>query len=590
MKKFVLFRKVWVLALVSLIAWANVGIAAAEDSTWEAKYWNNITLSGDPVLVRQENQLDHDWGQGAPNSVNPDGFSARFRRWVNFQAGEYRFTATMDDGLRFWIDDMLVIDSWTNSSVHSMSADVYLTGGDHRLKVEYYDVASSAVVKLSWVTLSIDTNPVVNDWRAEYFNNTTLAGTPAVVRNETAVNFDWGVGSPGAGIAADQFSARYTRNLNLQAGRYRFTAIADDGVRLWVNGRLLIDKWLDEAATVYNAEIDLAGGAIPVTLEYYEGAGGASLNLSWLRVSGTGTITAWRGEYFNNTTLNGTPALVRDDANIAFNWGNGSPAQGINSDNFSVRWTRTLQNVTAGKYRFTANADDGVRVWVNGALVIDKWSDHTPQDFVSDVDFAGGNMEIVMEYYENSGGARANLTRTLISNTPAPAPAPVPTGVTATVASLRLNVRQGPGVTYNVTTVLEQGRVVTVIARNQLTTWVQISLADGTKGWVYAPLLATTANLASLPLGDGTAVNPPATNTATAVVSNAVYALNVRSGPVVANNVLTSIVRGTTVTLLARNSSSTWFKVQLPNGIIGWSSASYLTTSYNISSLPVSTN
>jgi uncharacterized protein YraI len=359
---------------------------------------------------------------------------------------------------------------------------------------------------------------------------------------------------------------------------------------LWVNGRLLIDKWLDEAATVYNAEIDLAGGAIPVTLEYYEGAGGASLNLSWLRVSGTGTITAWRGEYFNNTSLSGTPALVRDDDNIDFNWGNGSPAQGINSDNFSVSWTRTLQNVAAGKYRFTANADDGVRVWVNGALVIDKWSDHTPQDFVSDVDFAGGNMEIVMEYYENSGGARANLTRTLISNTPAPAPAPVPTGVTATVASLRLNVRQGPGVTHNVTTVLEQGRVVTVIARNQLTTWVQISLADGTKGWVYTPLLATTANLASLPLGDGTAVNPPATNTATAVVSNAVYALNVRSGPVVANNVLTSIVRGTTVTLLARNSSSTWFKVQLPNGIIGWSSASYLTTSYNISSLPVSTN
>jgi uncharacterized protein YgiM (DUF1202 family) len=497
----------------------------------------------------------------------------------------------MDDGMRFWVDNVLVIDSWTDSQVHSLSADVYLSNGDHNLKVEYYDAGGAAVAKLSWVALATDSPGAITNWKGEYFNNASLSGTPSLVRDDQSINFNWGVGSPASGIGADGFSVRWTRNVNLNTGRYRFTATSDDGMRLWVNGRLLIDQWRDQAATTLSAEIDLPGGSVPVQMDYYEAVGGASAALTWQQISGPTTVTNWKGEYFNNKTLSGTPALVRDDANVVFNWGNGSPAPNIiGNDNLSVRWTRTLANSSAGRYRFTATVDDGLRVWVNGQLVINAWSDHTPQSFTGEVDFAGGDMNVVVEYYENSGGAQINVTRTQITTTaPTPTPQVPPTGATATVASQLLNVRQGPSVSTSVLVVLTKNQIVSLLARNAETTWVRVNTPTGVQGWVYAPLLQTSYALSNLPIGQGLP-STPAPSGPTATVSNAVYALNVRSGPGVSFGVVTAIQRTTQVTLIGRNTFSTWLKVRLSNGTEGWSSATYLTTTYNISNLPVANN
>ena len=95
----------------------------------------------------------------------------------------------------------------------------------------------------------------------------------------------------------------------------------------------------------------------------------------------------------------------------------------INADNFSVRWTRNLY-LSPGRYRFTANTDDGVRLWVNGQQIINAWHDHKPQDFSGDIDLPGGFVDLKMEYYEGVGGAKANLTRTLLSVLPVATPVP----------------------------------------------------------------------------------------------------------------------------------------------------------------------
>ena len=63
---------------------------------------------------------------------------------------------------------------------------------------------------------------VISDWRGEYYNNPHLDGAPILVRNDVSVNFDWGSGSPGPGIPADNFSARWSRSVNFPAGTYRF--------------------------------------------------------------------------------------------------------------------------------------------------------------------------------------------------------------------------------------------------------------------------------------------------------------------------------------------------------------------------------
>jgi len=97
--------------------------------------------------------------------------------------------------------------------------------------------------------------------------------------------------------------ARWQRYVPFHAGTYRFTVFADDGVRLWVDDRLLIEQWQDQAAT-YSADIALSAGYHRVRLEYYEGSGSAGVRLGWesttpqnflylpLILKGTGTTSS----------------------------------------------------------------------------------------------------------------------------------------------------------------------------------------------------------------------------------------------------------------------------------------------------------
>jgi hypothetical protein len=275
--------------LVASLLEASVPHAYAEEP-WQAKYWNNKNLAGDPVLVRQESEINYDWGDGSPGGVHNDEFSARWKRTLNVSPGSYRFTATMDDGMRVWVDNNLIIDSWSNSQAHSVSAMANLGAGDHQVKVEYYEDGGKAVAKLR-IDPAGSNN--IQNWRGEYFNNQSLSGTAALVRNDDRIDFDWGGGSPASGvIGADNFSVRWTRAIDLEPGRYRWTTTTDDGVRLWVNGRLIIDKWFDQSAGSVSAETDVPGGLTDVRMEYYENAGGAVARLGRAQISNStsGTI------------------------------------------------------------------------------------------------------------------------------------------------------------------------------------------------------------------------------------------------------------------------------------------------------------
>ena len=79
--------------------------------------------------------------------------------------------------------------------------------------------------------------------------------------------------------------------MSLDAGTWRFTATADDGVRLYVDGQLKIDAWIDQAPKSYSADVALAAGSHSVVMEYYENAGGAVASLAWTKVGGGATAS-----------------------------------------------------------------------------------------------------------------------------------------------------------------------------------------------------------------------------------------------------------------------------------------------------------
>ncbi|HSJ54229.1 MAG TPA: PA14 domain-containing protein [Anaerolineae bacterium] len=244
-------------------------------------------------------------------------------------------------------------------------------------------------------------------WRAAYWNNTTLTGAPVLERQETNLDHRWGSGSPDALVRAEGFSARWTRYFDLAAGSYRFTTVSDDGLRLYVDGKLLINEWTDHPPKTVAAETSLSAGHHMVTVEFYENMGDATAVVSWAPVS---AIQNFRGEYYGNKSLSGSPLLVRDDAKVDFGWGAASPAPGIiSADVFSVRWTRTI-NPGAGNYRFSMTVDDGGRLWVNNHLLIDRWKDQAAQTYTADLYLPAGNVPIKIEYYENMGDAVARLS------------------------------------------------------------------------------------------------------------------------------------------------------------------------------------
>jgi LysM repeat protein len=244
-------------------------------------------------------------------------------------------------------------------------------------------------------------------WRAEYWKNRDLSGNPVLIQNEGApITHNWGTGSPQASIPVDNFSARWTRTRYFDAGQYLIFVKVDDGVRVWVDNLLIIDQWHDTAPREYTATRQISSGNHSLRVEYYEHTGGAQIQFWVQRVNGLG---AWRGEYFNNMNLSGSPVLTRSDDAINFDWGNRSPASGVTADYFSVRWTGSFQFV-GGKYRFTATSDDGIRIWVDNTLILDQWYDHPATSYAVDVDVSAGTHQVRVEYYENRGDAVAKVS------------------------------------------------------------------------------------------------------------------------------------------------------------------------------------
>ena len=417
------------------LKWETVSKQEPATTDWQGEYFNNRELLGDPVLVRSDRAIDFDWGSSSPQPgvVNSDNFSVRWTRTLNLPNGSYRFRATVDDGVRVYVNNQLVIDQWrTGPAATFTSPDIVLSGRTN-LRVDYFDATDLARVQVVYERgggPQPTPTPIFTAWKGEYYNNTSLAGQPSLVRNDANVDFNWGFNSPAPGtVNSDDFSVRWTRTLNFQPGNYRFKITVDDGARLWVNNALIIDQWRQGAAAEFTSDIYLPGGALPIRLEFVEYKENALIQLTWTMIGGGGSSgggssggsdnsgdeakeikprSRWVGEYFSNPDLAGAPVFVREDKQIDFDWGTGSPRSDIPADNFSVRWTNTFP-LDGGLYRFTTETDDGVRLYVDGKLVIDKWRLQPVTKYSAEVRLNKGQHTVVMEYQERGDRAVARL-------------------------------------------------------------------------------------------------------------------------------------------------------------------------------------
>jgi uncharacterized protein YgiM (DUF1202 family) len=464
-----------------------------------------------------------------------------------------------------------------------------------------------------------------SNWTGNYFNNMTLSGSPVFSRIDPVVVFNWGTLSPGPGIGSTNWSARWTTVQYMNAGTYRFTITADDGVRAYVDGQIILDQWHDQAPTTYTVDVQVVAGNHAIQVDYYQHVGSAMVSVYWNYV--LSATSAWTAQYFNNSALAGAPIVTRYETGINYFWGNGSPDPLIPPTNFSARWTGAFA-FQAATYRFTLAGDDGVRLFIDDLPVIDQWHVESLTAYSIDVPLSAGIHTLRVEYFQAGGQAAVRLDYSV-----AVGPPPYPgvqsnawygeyfanEGLQGSPSFVRLDGQSGINFNWNVTSPapgfprdnfsVRWTRNVYFPGRPYV---FYVTVDDGARLWVDSTLLidawkvqpATTFSAyATITQGyhivrleyfqehfqsvvsmtwdppDGQTppqyINggPASPTGVTATVT--AYALNVRTGPGIGYDILTQVRRGDNLIVLARNADISWVRMQSANAA-GWVSSYYV--------------
>jgi LysM repeat protein len=268
---------------------------------WRGEYYVGTEPKGGATVVRTDPAINFNWGYGSPDSrLGGDHFSAHWTRTINFIGGVYRFRVRTDDGARVWVDQNLILDAWRVQAQSDYWVDVTVSPGHHVVTVDYFEGTGVASIQFSFSRLGAAspapaptptptpvTTPVPpsvsSAWYGEYFHNRDLSGSPSVTRSDGAIGFEWGGEAPIPGLPADHFSVRWTRYAYFHSDNYAFCAMADDGVRLYLDGVRVLDEWHPNNGVAYCGEVDVQAGVHQVRAEYYEDGGDALIYVWWER-------------------------------------------------------------------------------------------------------------------------------------------------------------------------------------------------------------------------------------------------------------------------------------------------------------------
>ena len=427
-------------------------------------YYSNTTLSGNPVLVRTDSQINFDWANGSPDpSLSPLNFSVRWQGNFAFTAGNYTFNAIVSDGVRLYIDGTSIFVSWHDRAPTWFTIPQAVTQGTHLITVEYYERTGGATAQINWISNSPVTQPpIISSFTATPSNSTpaqpvTLAWS---VSGATSITVDHSVGDVSNRSTITVYPAQTTTYvLTASSGTTSTTAQVTVTVTSTVDTQPPVAPTLVSAIARSPSEVDLAwlastdnvgvagyqiirnGSAISsvpgtmltsadtavsgsstytYSIKAYDAAGNYSVASNLIQVTtppsnpppgacpgpSTGVFT---GCYYSNTTLSGSPVLVRTDNQINFDWGNSSPDKSLPPLNFSVRWQGNFA-LNQGTYTFTVIASDGIRLYLDGFSIMDFWRDRSPTLYTASQIVTQGSHLIEVDYYERTGGAVAQVS------------------------------------------------------------------------------------------------------------------------------------------------------------------------------------
>jgi hypothetical protein len=427
-----------------------------------------------PAVARVDDSVNFDWSSGSPHPVlTSDNFSARWTGQVIPSFTEkYTFYTQSDDGVRLWVNGQLLVDNWTAHPLTENSGSLSLQAGlPYELKLEYFEAGGSAAAKLLWSSPSqpkqvipgsamrpaVTTVPIgasatasvrlLADGTREFSGLGTGLGAVATDQGgmlTQACSGDFQIAIRIRGITGGTTPRASVMLREGVAAGDRFAAlqIAPDGTLSVVsrtktgavasvtpvtgplslpNAWLLIERRADQLSLAVSTDdityrkvgnVVLPGLSQLVQIGAFLGSGSSTTSAKVILgdyelspVAAAGLT----GQYFGARDLTGL-RLTRKDATVDFNWGTATPDPTLPVDVFSVRWTGRVIPKYTQTYAFSVQSDDGVRLWVNGQLLIDNWTDHALTENTGNISLVAGKAyDLKLEYYENTGGATVRL-------------------------------------------------------------------------------------------------------------------------------------------------------------------------------------
>lgn len=270
----------------------------------KGEYFAGRTLNA-PLLQRTDPNIAFSWGEGSPDPALPENeFSAR---WTGFLTAAHTETYTLyivsDNGSRLKLNGKVISDAFDpvgGVDVGWTIRDLHFTAGERvPFELEYYESTGGAELTLYWYSVSQPFEAIpasafslpesaplpATGWTGRYFDGRQFE-KPVVTRADAAVNFEW-PGAPAPGLFPDNFSVKWSGLLTPAFTEiYTFTIAADNGTRLWIDGKLVSSAWdvvSGEDGGWRSVDVPLtAGRPVPVLLDYYQGYGSASAALYWM--------------------------------------------------------------------------------------------------------------------------------------------------------------------------------------------------------------------------------------------------------------------------------------------------------------------
>ncbi len=345
------------------------------------------------VFSRVDPTVNFAWafGEGPRPGMSRDFFSARWTGQAIPQNTEtYTFIVSADDGVRLWLNDVLVVDHWHDQGTTSYSATIAATAGvPIEIRIDYYNRQWGAVARLEWQSASQPRQVIPSTRLATGDSRPTVTlstGNSAVSGSfPVAVAFNENV----TGLSTGDFAIVNGSATGLTGSGAAYTLTVAPIAPGAVSVNLPSNSCINSAG-----QSNVASNSIAVTYTPPVGA----------------VINGLSGDYYSGRNFERL-VTTRVDPTVNFSWAyNEGPTPGIGHDLFSVRWTGQVLPPTTETRTFIVTADDGVRMWLNNQLVVDQWHDQGTTSYsVPLAVTAGVPVDIRIDYYQNLWGAVARL-------------------------------------------------------------------------------------------------------------------------------------------------------------------------------------